>query len=93
MDSPFVRFPEEDGYQQSLAALVAEVRRRSTLPTLIATDLLCLAESLGPLYFVSNHPYWAKEFHFEARVRDHEGLFTGWGNVDLFIRRVSDRAK
>lgn len=57
MDSPFVRCREEDDYQQRLEALLAEVRDRFTVPTLVATDLFCLAEDLCHLYFVANSSY------------------------------------
>lgn len=93
MDSPFILCREEDGYQQRLAALLVEVRRRSAVLTLAATDLLCFTEDLWLLYYVADRSYWAKEFHFEAPVRDRQGLLAGWQNVGLFSMRVSDHAK
>lgn len=40
MESPFVRCSHEDGYQQRLAALLAEVCRWSSVTTFLDTDLL-----------------------------------------------------
>lgn len=93
MDFPFVQSREEDWYQQRLAALSADVRRRSALPRLVATELLYLAYGLGHLYFAINCPYWVKDFHFDVLVRDHQGLFTGWQDIEIFNMRVSDRAQ
>lgn len=49
MQSHFVQCLEEDWYQQRLASLLAEGRRGSSVPTLEATELLCLDEDLGHL--------------------------------------------
>lgn len=49
MNSTFVRCHEEDRYQQRLATLLAEVHRRSTVSTIVATALLCSAEDFGHL--------------------------------------------
>lgn len=68
MDSSFVRCCEEEGYEQRLAALLGEVRCRTTVLTVVDTDLLCFVEDLSHLYFVINRSNWDKEFHFEARV-------------------------
>lgn len=46
MDFSFVRFGEENKYQHRLAVLFAEVLRRPTEPTIVATDLLCFREGL-----------------------------------------------
>lgn len=43
---------EEGGYQQRIAALLAEVSRRWAVLTVMGSDLLCLAEVLEHLYFV-----------------------------------------
>lgn len=70
MDLSFVHCREKDGYHQRLAALIAEVRRQYAVPTVMATDLLCLAKDLRHLQFFANRFYWAKEFHFDTHVRD-----------------------
>lgn len=93
VNSSFVRCGDEGGYQQRLAALFAEVHLRTVVPTVLATDLLCLAKDIGYLYFVANTFYWAKDFHFETRVSDRQGLFAGWQNVELFRMPISDRDK
>lgn len=54
MDSPFVRCREEGGFQKSLPASLAEVRRCSEVPNVVAVDLLALPENLDPLYFLSH---------------------------------------
>lgn len=77
INSPFLQERMENGYKQRLAALLADVRHRSTVATLPATDCFCLAEDFRHLYFLSNRPSWAKSFHFKARVRDCQSLFAG----------------
>lgn len=57
LDSPFVLCCEKNVYQLKLAALLSEASRRSAVPTLVATDLQCLAEDLRDMYYVANRPY------------------------------------
>lgn len=62
MDSTFSRCLKEDGYQRRSAALLAAVRRRPAVPTVIATDWLSSTEDLGHLYFVSTVTTGPKNF-------------------------------
>lgn len=80
-------------YQKRLAAFLAKVCQRFTVPTLGATDLSCLAEDFGHLCFVANSSYWATEIRLEACVRDRKTLFVGCQNVESFSKRVSDFVK
>lgn len=75
--SRFVWCQKEDGYQQRSAILLAEGRRRTAVPTLVATDVLRLFEDLQHLYLETNRPYGVKEYHFKTRLRDQQGLFEG----------------
>lgn len=47
MGSLFIRCREENKYQKRMTALVAELRRRPTVPSVLATDLVSLAEAFG----------------------------------------------
>lgn len=49
--------PRERWVPAETGCLLAEVRYRSTVPTLVATDLLRLAENLGHLPFVADGAY------------------------------------
>lgn len=93
IDSLFVRCHEMYGYQSRVAALLAELRRRCTVPTLVATDLLCLLEYLVHPHFIADRSHWRTGFPFDASVWVGKGLFAAWQNVELVSMRVSDRAK
>lgn len=84
-----VRCRQEYEYQQRFATLLAEGQEWREMPNVLATDLLCLPEDLGHLYFVEHRAYWSKELHFEARVRDRHGVFSAWQSMELFSIRVS----
>lgn len=57
INSPFVQCCKEDEYQQKLTGLLAEVRHRLAVPTLVAVDFLSLAEDFGHVYLVTNRSY------------------------------------
>lgn len=52
-DLSFARCREEHEYQRRLAGLLADVRRRPEVPTIVATNLLVLLEDLGKPYFLT----------------------------------------
>lgn len=93
MDLLYVRCREEFEDRQRLAALLAEVYRRSNVPTPGRTDLPWLAENLAHLYFVANNLYSAEDFHLEVCVKGWQGHLAGSQNVELFVMRVSHHAK
>lgn len=68
MDSTFFRCREEDGYQQLLALLLAEVRQSLEVFAVVSSDLLEWHEDFGNLYYVAGRSYWAREFPFESCV-------------------------
>lgn len=70
IDSPFVRYPEKDGYQRRLASLITEVCQRPEVPTVLSPALLTFPEQFVYLYYVANHPSWALEVFFESGVCD-----------------------
>lgn len=57
MDSPFIRRQEENDYQKRLEVLLAVVRRRPELPSVVAFDWLALLQDLSQVYVMSNQPY------------------------------------
>lgn len=57
--SPFVRCREKDDYQKGLETLLAEVRRRPKVPSVVTIAALELSENLFRLYFISNRAYWS----------------------------------
>lgn len=93
MDSPFVRCLEEIDHQKPLAVLFEEFRRRPTFPTFVATNLLCLPQDLGSMYFVANSSYWSRYFHFEACIRGGLSVFAVWQYVEIVSMPVPDRLR
>lgn len=57
MDSPIVRYREEDGNQRQLPLALAEVRRRCEMPAVVSPDFLRLSYDSGDLYYMSSHLY------------------------------------
>lgn len=69
------------------------MRHRSTETTTVSIKLSFLVENLSHNSFDPNRSYWAKQFHFEARVWDCPGLFALWRTVELFSMPLSGRAE
>lgn len=90
-DSLFVQWRKEDDYQKRLAVLLAEIRGRPAVPSVVTVNLLPLLEDLCRLYFMSNRSYWWPKFHFEARVWERQNLLAGWQNLEIFSMRISVR--
>lgn len=68
--------------------MLAEVRCRFIVQTLVAIDLFRCAAGMSHVYNISNRSYRAKAFLFEARLRDRQKLFAVWQNVELFSMPV-----
>lgn len=77
MDSLFLRCREEDDYQRRLADLLADVHHRRELRTIEGTELFVLLQYLRRLHFLARSAYWARAFHFKARVLEGQKLFVG----------------
>lgn len=58
IDSPFVRCPEEEGFQRRLAFLLTVVHRHPKVPTVVSQDLLEMHKEFGNLYYVLSRTYW-----------------------------------
>lgn len=53
MDSSFIQCREENEYPRRIAGLLADVHRRLEVPTIVATNVLVMAEDLGPFLLSS----------------------------------------
>lgn len=54
MDSPFLRRSDEYSYQRRLALMLAAVRQRPEIRTVLSSDLMTLSEDFGPLCHTDN---------------------------------------
>lgn len=73
--SRFARCWERERNQQRKTALLALIRRRSTVPTVVGMDPRCLSKNPGCFYAVVKCAYWCKTFYLETHVRDQRVTF------------------
>lgn len=84
MAIPFVRCIEEESYQWRLAVLSETWRRDGVAPVIPAVAYSRLDEDWDQLWFVNKRRYWAREQHFETRIRMRHNLLVVWHNVEIF---------
>lgn len=83
IDSLFVRCRDENGYQRRLDLLLADVRRRTKVCTVVLPDSLTLFVYFGQFYYVERRSYWACEYYFESYVYERQKIFGAWHSVVL----------
>lgn len=83
-DPPFISYRREEDHQKWLADSLPKVRRRSSIPSVVATDLLGVPENLCSLYLISDPMFWSHVSHFKARVRRLQYLSARLQIVALF---------
>lgn len=57
MDSSFECCRDEKVYQRQFVLLLAEVRRRPELPTVVSLDILAFSKDFGCMYYEGNRLY------------------------------------
>lgn len=67
----------EENYQKRLALLLAEVRRRPEVSTVVPPGLLALPKRCEHLYCVANQLYWAHKSFFESCDPEREKILRG----------------
>lgn len=88
-----VRYWDEDDSKPSLAALLALLRCRPTVPHLVSIDSWWFLGSAVAVYIITRRAYWLLAFQFEVLRRQRQTVWAWWNNVKLISTQSPKKVK